>query len=95
MTVGDFNHLHAALGIAGEAGEIVDVIKKHVIYGKREVGAELIEEMGDLFWYLAILCRGYGIDFRQIMYTNIEKLKERYPDGKWTAEDALAKRDKQ
>ena len=89
------NLMHAALGIAGESGEIVDLIKKKVIYSAPIDPNDLEEEIGDLFWYIAIVCRETGTNFESIMDVNIEKLRKRYPDGKWTAKHAIERKDKQ
>lgn len=71
---------HAQLGIASEAGEIADQLKKHFFYGKDLDVVNLSEEIGDLFWYLALAANELGYDFDQIMETNIAKLKKRYGD---------------
>lgn len=70
--------LHAAIGLATEAGEALDAMKKHLFYGKALDKVNLKEEMGDLFWYLAIMADALQIDFSDIMERNIEKLKARY-----------------
>src|SRR5688572_3169372 len=70
--------LHGAIGLATEAGEIQDALKKHVFYGKPLDLVNIAEEMGDLFWYLAILSDTIGEPFQKIMETNIAKLKARY-----------------
>ncbi len=70
--------LHATMGLATEAGEALDAIKKHLFYGKPLDKVNLKEEMGDLFWYLAIMADALEIDFEPIMERNIEKLKARY-----------------
>lgn len=81
--------LHAAKGLVTEAGEIEDALKKHVFYGKELDTVNLKEEMGDIFWYLAILADALGEQsFEAIMETNIAKLKARYGE-KFTAEKAV------
>lgn len=84
--------IHAALGIAGEAGEIVDIIKKGVIYDKPGTSDVLLKECGDLLWYMAIMLDEFGSDFETVMMMNIKKLKERYPKG-FTKEAAIARKD--
>ena len=83
--------LHAGLGVSTEAGELLDAIKKHVYYGKKLDKVNIFEEMGDLFWYLAILSDELGFDFEDIMKKNIEKLQTRY--GKTFSEDKACSRD--
>ncbi len=71
--------LHVTLGLAGEAGEFADQIKKHVFYGTPLDVVNLEEELGDLFWYAAIACDELGVDFNKIQERNIAKLRVRFP----------------
>lgn len=80
--------LHAMLGITSESGEIADQFKKHLIYGKDLDEINLMEEIGDLFWYCAILSYHINIPFETIMERNIAKLRARYPD-KFTKDSAI------
>lgn len=80
--------LHAAAGMCTEAGEFVDQLKKHIFYGKPLDTINLEEEIGDLFWYVGIMCDTGGFDITSIMEKNIAKLRKRYPD-KFTEHDAL------
>jgi NTP pyrophosphatase (non-canonical NTP hydrolase) len=82
------NVLHGALGISTEAGEILDAVKKSIFYGKPFDLVNLQEEIGDCFWYLAILAKEAGMSFEDIMAQNIAKLKARYPEM-FTEEKAL------
>ena len=69
------------MGIAGEAGEIVDYFKK-VLYQGRELDINKVkEEMGDLLWYMAGLADRLNIDLDEVTNLNIQKLQKRYPDG--------------
>lgn len=79
--------LHAGIGLATESGEFLDALKKHVFYGKELDTVNLAEEMGDLFWYCALIADELGVDFADVMSTNIAKLKARYGD-KFTEEKA-------
>ncbi len=81
-----------ALGLSGEAGEIVDIIKKGVFHHHGIDRAELTKELGDVMWYLAVMCTSLGIPLSTIMAQNIEKLKKRYPDG-FNVEDSIARVD--
>ena len=70
-----------ALGIAGEAGEVVDIIKK-VLYHAHELDSSaLCKEVGDLLWYMTLLCETAGLTLDDVMQANVEKLRQRYPDG--------------
>lgn len=70
-----------ALGIAGEAGEIVDIIKKIVYHGHELDKEELIKELGDLEWYLQHLKKHYNISDDVVRFQNIMKLNRRYENG--------------
>ncbi len=83
--------LHAGIGLATEAGEFLDALKKHVFYGKELDTVNLSEEMGDIFWYCALIADELKIDFSQVMDTNIAKLKARY--GEKFSEDKAENRD--
>ena len=70
-----------ALGIAGEAGEVVDIIKK-VLYHEHELDTSVLcKEVGDLLWYMALLCDTAGFTLDDAMRANVEKLRQRYPEG--------------
>ncbi|MFZ8932956.1 MAG: nucleoside triphosphate pyrophosphohydrolase family protein [Bacteriovoracaceae bacterium] len=70
--------LHAGIGISTEAGELLDALKKHIFYGKNLDKVNMAEEVGDLFWYIAIIADELGFEFESVMEKNIEKLKARY-----------------
>ena len=76
----DLNLLHGAIGISTEAGEILDAFKRHIYYGKELDVVNVKEEIGDIMWYVAILCRELNLEMGDILQTNIDKLKARYPD---------------
>ncbi len=79
---------HGAMGAVTEAAELMDIVKKCKIYGKDFDKLHMIEEMGDLMWYLAILCDDLGVTFEEVWKKNIKKLRARYPD-KYTDENAV------
>lgn len=79
--------LHAGIGLSTEAGEFLDALKKHIFYGKELDKVNLAEEMGDMFWYMAIVADELGFEFEEVMEKNIAKLKARYGD-KFTEEKA-------
>lgn len=73
--------LAACLGLSGEVGEFSDMIKK-VIFHEAELNVEHAKkELGDIMWYVALMCYSFNWDLDDIMQTNIEKLLERYPNG--------------
>lgn len=69
------------LGIAGEAGEVADLIKKHLGHGHDLDWHKLREELGDVLWYVACLADRFGIPLSEVASVNVEKLERRYPDG--------------
>lgn len=73
----------AGLGIAGEAGEVADLIKKIVAHGHSLPGCldQLEKELGDVQWYISEVCSALDIPLSRIARKNIAKLRERYPDG--------------
>ena len=81
-----------ALGIAGEAGEVADSIKKHLFHGKPLDKPALAKEIGDVLWYASQLAESLGLDMGDIAQGNIDKLKARYPDG-FNSADANARKD--
>lgn len=72
---------NVGLGLAGEAGEVADMIKKHLHQGHDLDKEALCKELGDVLWYVALGCTVLGLDMDAVMETNIEKLKKRYPKG--------------
>lgn len=74
--------LHAICGIASEAGEVLALYQKMVQHMDGCVCMEsLVEELGDLLWFVAELCTLYGIKMSEVCEKNIKKLYGRYPDG--------------
>jgi NTP pyrophosphatase (non-canonical NTP hydrolase) len=72
---------NAIYGIIGEAGEIVDLVKKHKWQGHELDVHEVALELGDLFWYGSLLASAIGYELGTVMQMNEEKLRERYPEG--------------
>lgn len=73
--------LNAGMGIGGEAGEIVDMLKKHVFHGHLLSRSRLAEELGDLLWYVDWIAEIAGLNLSDVMQTNADKLSARYPGG--------------
>lgn len=76
-----------AVGLAGEAGEVADHIKKGVFHQHGIDQGKLEKELGDVLWYVAALCTTAGLLLEDVMRLNIEKLKKRYPNG-FSSEDS-------
>lgn len=73
--------MECGLGIAGEAGEVADRIKKGTRQGHEIDREKLLEELGDVAWYIAYGCSLLGADLESVLQGNIDKLRRRYPDG--------------
>lgn len=86
--------IHAVMGITGEAGELLDGIKKHVIYDKDLDLENVIEELGDMEFYMEQLRQRLGITREQTLEANIAKLKVRYDGLKYTDAAAQKRADK-
>lgn len=81
--------LHAVMGLSTEANELLDAVKKYIFYGKEIDKVNLIEEAGDIFWYMAALCKEFlNIDFKEVQFKNIEKLRARYGET-WHRDGAI------
>lgn len=73
--------LNSLMGLCGEAGEAIDLMKKYMFHGHPLDNDRLVRELGDIAWYLAEAATGLGIELDDIFSRNIEKLKARYPEG--------------
>jgi len=73
--------LNGVMGLCGEAGEAIDVVKKHLMQGHPLDRDHLAEELGDIAWYLAETATALDLSLEDIFRQNIEKLKRRYPEG--------------
>lgn len=69
------------MGLCGEAGECMEILKKHRHQGHMLKREELCEEIGDALWYIAEAAAGAGFTLEDVARTNIEKLLKRYPNG--------------
>lgn len=81
--------LHALVGINTENGELQDQFKKYVFYGKELDKVNLIEEIGDLMWYVALACDELNVSLEEVMTKNLAKLELRYKDKKFSETQAL------
>lgn len=70
-----------AMGLAGEAGEFIDEVKKIAYHNRKQDSAKLEAELGDVLWYAALAARGLKVSLSRVAQRNIDKLRERYPDG--------------
>lgn len=73
--------VNGVMGLCGESGEAIDIVKKHLAHGHNLDKDHLIEELGDIAWYLAETAYSLDMDLECVLKQNIEKLKKRYPNG--------------
>ena len=71
----------AAIGLAGETGEVAELVKKGIFHQHGIDIETLKKELGDVLWYVAALCTQFHLNMSEIMQQNIEKLNVRYPNG--------------
>ena len=88
------NLIHMCVGISGESGELLDAIKKHVIYQKPLDVENVKEELGDLLFYMSNLMQSVGLTFEEILQHNIDKLSVRYSSGSYSNQQAQERADK-
>jgi len=86
--------LHMAVGVSGEAGELLDAVKKAAIYVKPIDRDNVVEELGDLEFYMEGLRQGLGISREETLNANIAKLSVRYNGLKYSNEAAQTRADK-
>jgi len=86
--------LHGTVGVAGEAGELLDAVKKHVIYNKPLDRENVIEELGDLEFYMEQVRQNLGITRQETLDANIAKLSVRYASLTYTDAAAQKRADK-
>lgn len=77
---GTIRLLHAGMGMCTEAGEFLDMLKKHIFYGKILDYPNAVEELGDEEWYIALAIDEIRTTMKEVLTINIEKLRSRYPE---------------
>ena len=77
--------INSVMGLCGEAGEAIDIVKKWMAHGHELDREHLAKELGDIAWYLAEAATALDLSLDDILQANIEKLKKRYPQGFDTA----------
>lgn len=73
--------INSVMGLCGESGEAIDVVKKWLAQGHELDRARLAKELGDVAWYLAEAATALDIPLEDILRANLDKLKARYPEG--------------
>ena len=82
--------LHVGMGMVTEAGEFIDMLKKHIYYGTPIDKVNLNEELGDSSWYARIGANALGVRFLDVIMLNIRKLRTRFPN-KFSEKNALVR----
>lgn len=73
--------INSVMGLCGESGEAIDIVKKHLHQGHELDKEKLLKELGDIAWYLAEAAYALGTPLDEVLESNIAKLKARYPEG--------------
>lgn len=73
--------LHAVMGLGDEAGELIKAVKDHVFYGKKLDRLNLVEELGDVRWFMAVACDVLGVTMADVECANLAKLRRRYGEN--------------
>ena len=73
--------INGVMGLCGESGEAIDIVKKHLAQGHPLDKEKLVKELGDIAWYLAETAYALDVSLSEVLRQNIEKLKQRYPEG--------------
>ena len=84
--------INSVMGLCGESGEAIDIVKKWLAQGHELDKQKLAKELGDIAWYLAEAATALEIPLEEILAANIEKLRKRFPEG-FTAEASLTRAD--
>lgn len=75
------NSMNLALGLIGESGEVIDLLKKFIFHKAPVDKEKLQEELGDLLWYIVNIATEFDISMEDVLECNVEKLWKRYPNG--------------
>lgn len=73
--------INGVMGLCGESGEVIDIVKKHLAQGHELDREKIIKELGDVAWYMAEIATVLDVELEDVLIQNIEKLKKRYPEG--------------
>ena len=87
--------INSVMGLCGEAGEAIDIVKKWMAHGHELDKAHLAKELGDIAWYLAEAATALDMDLEEIFQSNLEKLKRRYPEGFSTERSQMRQQEEQ
>lgn len=88
--------LQGVMGMSGESGEAIDIVKKVLFQGlpyNDDTKLHLAKEIGDVLWYVAATADAIGYDLENIMKMNIDKLSNRYKSGKFSVEESVHRKE--
>lgn len=81
--------LNGVMGLNGEAGEVIDIVKKYLYQGHELNKNKIIDELGDVLWYINLIANSINMSLEHIAKYNISKLEKRYPKGCFRVEDSV------
>lgn len=81
--------INGVMGLDGEAGEVIDVVKKYLYQGHELNTDKIKDELGDVLWYINLIANAINISLEEIAKCNIDKLEKRYPKGYFRVEDSV------
>ena len=84
--------INGVMGLCGEAGEAIDIVKKHLAQGHDLDREALLKELGDVAWYLAETAYALDAELDDVCRRNIDKLRARYPEG-FSSEKSINRKD--
>lgn len=85
--------IHMSMGMAGETGEAVDIVKKAVMYNTSIDRDKLLKEFGDILWYMGNALEEVGSSFEEVMQMNHDKLSKRFSNGSFSEKEAIERKD--
>lgn len=73
--------INSVMGLCGESGEVIDLVKKWLMQGHELDKAHVVKELGDVAWYLAEAATALGVSLEDVFQANLDKLQQRFPNG--------------
>ena len=73
--------INSVMGLCGESGEAIDIVKKWLAQGHELDRAHLVRELGDVAWYLAEAATALDVPLEDVLQANLDKLQKRFPEG--------------
>ena len=73
--------INSVMGLCGESGEAIDIVKKWLMQGHELDKEHLIKELGDVAWYLAEAATALDVPLETVLQGNLDKLRQRFPNG--------------